>query len=295
MSRGILRGVHDGVITSTSVLVLGSGFSRSVGWLRDEGQVGVGVHLALVGEDPPLTPAREIPTLVDRRGRLPRSWRQLLPKVMAKRIDLADVERELAAQIGAAQDAGLSIDHLNSHQHVHMFPGLREVVVDLAHRFDVPAIRVTRSTGRGPVGRLMRRLATTLERELQADGIAFPGDAAGLDEAGRFDERRMLRALDRFASRRVVGRAVGSSGRGRGRRTASLPLGLPLGRRARRRAVASCAPGHRAPRLPARHLPRSRGDEALRRDVNDARNLRANPGPTTRSAGAVAVRSRAQA
>jgi predicted glycoside hydrolase/deacetylase ChbG (UPF0249 family) len=160
----------------------------------------VGVHLALVGEDPPLSAARDIPTLVDGRGRLPRSWRQLLPRVMAKRIDMADVERELAAQIAAARDAGLTVDHLNSHQHVHMFPGLREVVVDLAHRFDVPAVRVTRAQGHGPVAQLMRRLASTLERELRADGIAFPSAAAGLDQAGRFDERAMLRALERFAT-----------------------------------------------------------------------------------------------
>jgi len=199
VSRGILRGAREGVITSTSVLVLGSGFSRSVGWLHDETPLGVGVHLALVGEDPPLCSARDIPTLVDRRGHLPRSWRHLLPKVMAKRIDAADVERELTAQISAAREAGLTIDHLNSHQHVHMFPGLREVVVDLAHRFDVPAVRVTRTTSRGPVGRMMRRLAATLERELQADGIVFAGAAAGLQEAGRFDETAMLRALDRFA------------------------------------------------------------------------------------------------
>jgi len=210
VSRGILRGMRDGVITSTSVLVLGSGFSRSVGWLRDETTLGVGVHLALVGEDPPLSTARDIPTLVDRHGRLARSWRQLLPRVMTKRIDMADVERELAAQIGAAQDAGLSIDHLDSHQHVHMFPGLREVVVDLAHRFDVPAVRVTRMQGRGPVGRLMRRLAATLERELEADGIAFAGAGAGLDEAGRFEEAALLRVLERFAQADV--RSVELSG-----------------------------------------------------------------------------------
>ena len=203
VSQGILRGVREGVITSTSVLVLGSGFSRSIGWLRDEEAVGVGVHLALVGEDPPLSAASEIPSLVDRRGHLPRSWRQLLPRVMAKRIDLADVERELAAQIATARDGGLVLDHLNSHQHVHMFPGLREVVIDLAHRFDVPAVRVTRTRGRGPVGRLMRRLSRTIERELTADGIAYPAAAAGLDEAGRFDEAAMLRALDRFAALEV--------------------------------------------------------------------------------------------
>jgi predicted glycoside hydrolase/deacetylase ChbG (UPF0249 family) len=204
VSRGILRGVRDGVITSTSVLVLGCGFSRSVGWLRDAGPLGVGVHLALVGEDPPLSSADEIPTLVDRRGRLPRSWRQLLPRVMAKRIDMADVERELVAQISVARDAGLSLDHLNSHQHVHMFPGLRDVVIDLAHRFDVPAVRVTRMCRRGPTGRMMRRLSATLERELQADGIAYPAAAAGLDEAGRFDETMILRALERFAAADVA-------------------------------------------------------------------------------------------
>ncbi len=203
VSQGILRGAREGVITSTSVLVIGSGFTRSVGWLRDEEGIGVGVHLALVGEDPPLSAPSEIPTLVDRRGRLPRSWRQLLPRVMAKRVDLADVERELTAQIATARDSGLALDHLNSHQHVHMFPGLREVVIDLAHRFDISAVRVTRMRGRGPVGRLMRRLSRTIERELTADGIAYPAAAAGLDEAGRFDEAAILRALDRFAGLEV--------------------------------------------------------------------------------------------
>ena len=48
VSRGILRGVREGVVTSTSVLVLGSGFSRSVGWLRDEAPLGVGVHQGTV-------------------------------------------------------------------------------------------------------------------------------------------------------------------------------------------------------------------------------------------------------
>jgi hypothetical protein len=50
----------------------------------------------------------------------------------------------------------------------------------------------------------MRRLAATLERELEADGIAFPGGAAGLDEAGRFDEAALLRVLERFAQADVT-------------------------------------------------------------------------------------------
>jgi chitin disaccharide deacetylase len=200
VSEGILRGFRDGIITSTSVLVLGRGFTRSIGWLAETPGIGTGVHLALVGEDPPLLSAREIPTLVDRRGRLARSWRSLLPRVAARRIDLADVERELAAQVVAVEGAGVTVDHLDSHQHVHMFPGLRRVVVDVAHRFDVPAIRVTRAASRGPSGLLLRRLAATLVDELDADGIAYPLCSTGLDEAGGLDETRLLQVIARFAA-----------------------------------------------------------------------------------------------
>jgi predicted glycoside hydrolase/deacetylase ChbG (UPF0249 family) len=200
VSEGILHGFREGVITSTSVLALGSGFSRSIGWLAETPGIGIGVHLALVGEDPPMLRAAEIPTLVDRRGRLAHSWRRLLPQVAAHRIDLADVERELGAQVAAVEQAGVRVDHLDSHQHVHMFPGLRNVVIDIAHRFDVPAVRVTRAMSRGAAGVLLRRLGRSLQRELDADGLAYPACSAGLDEAGRLDESRLLAVLARLAA-----------------------------------------------------------------------------------------------
>lgn len=195
VSSGILRAHQKGILTSTSVLVLGSGFDASVGWLRDEASLGVGVHLALVGEDPPLLSAAEIPTLVDKRGRLPISWRRLLPLVAARRVDPGDITREFSAQIEAVEGAGLSIDHLDSHQHVHMFPVIREVVVDLAHRHSVPCVRVTRSSGRGVIGRVMARLSGRLERELSLDGLRFTTASAGLDEAGRCDLATTVRAI----------------------------------------------------------------------------------------------------
>ena len=69
ISRGILRGHRDGIITSTSALVRGPAYPTVSGWPADVPSLGVGVHLAAVGEDPPLLSAAEIPTLVGRRGR----------------------------------------------------------------------------------------------------------------------------------------------------------------------------------------------------------------------------------
>jgi predicted glycoside hydrolase/deacetylase ChbG (UPF0249 family) len=205
VSHGILHAHRRGVVTSTSVLALAPGFRTTAPWLRDEESLGVGAHLAAIGEDPPLLTAREIPTLVDRRGRLPESWRRLLPRLLARRVDPADIAREFGAQLDAIRGEGLTVDHLDTHQHLHLWPGVREVVLDLAVREGIPAVRVTRSTSRSIVGATVRRLAARLEREARADGLAFPGDAAGLDEAGRLDTSTALQALDRLAGAHAAG------------------------------------------------------------------------------------------
>jgi chitin disaccharide deacetylase len=200
VSEGILRAHREGVLTSTSVLALAPGFRPSAAALRDCEGIGIGAHLAVVGEDRPLLGPREIPTLVDRHGRLARSWRQLLPRLAARRIDPSDLERELTAQLEAIRGEGLVVDHLDTHQHVHLWPGVREVVLRVACRAGVPAVRVTRSAARSAVGVTVRRLSARLAREARAQGLAFPEHAAGLDEAGRLDLAAAVRAVDRLAA-----------------------------------------------------------------------------------------------
>jgi predicted glycoside hydrolase/deacetylase ChbG (UPF0249 family) len=200
VSEGIVHAHEHGVLTSTSILTLAPAFATTAPRLRSLENIGIGAHLAVVGEDPPLLTAREIPTLVNARGYLPTSWRSLLPLVAARRIDLADVEREWTAQLDAITAMGLTVDHIDSHQHVHVFPGLCDVAIRLARLRGVPAVRLTRSASRGPVGQVMRRLGARFARRAAAAGLRFPDDAAGLDEAGHLDQPTALGALDRLAA-----------------------------------------------------------------------------------------------
>ncbi|MEO7555425.1 MAG: ChbG/HpnK family deacetylase, partial [Acidimicrobiales bacterium] len=133
VSRAVLRAHREGVVTSTSALVLGPAFVATASWLDDVPELGVGAHLAIVGEDPPLLSAREIPSLVDKRGRLRLSWRQLLPRAALGRVDAADVEREMAAQLEALSAAvGASrLTHVDTHQHLHLWPSIGRVVLRL--------------------------------------------------------------------------------------------------------------------------------------------------------------------
>lgn len=195
-SEAILTAHRTGIVTSTSVLTLAPGFATTARWLSDEPSIGVGVHLALVGEDPPLLSASEVPTLVDGRGRLAASWRNLVPRLVSRRVDPADIQRELTAQLDAAKTAGLLIDHLDTHQHLHLWPAVADVVVELAIRFGVPAVRVPRSSRRGPKRAGIRRLARRLETKVRRAGLVTSDISAGLDEAGNGEASSLRATID---------------------------------------------------------------------------------------------------
>ena len=203
VSRAILRAHRDGIVTSTSVLTLSPSFDVSAAWLHDAPRLGTGAHLAAVGEDPPLLSAVEIPTLVDRKGRLWLSWKQFLLRAAAGRIDPDDLRREFAAQIERIQAAGLTIDHFDTHQNLHLWPMVGDVVMDLGAVHDVKVIRITRSAAPTPVGITVRRLAHRLERRCRAQGWTFAHASTGLDEAGHLDLPSMIKALHRLAATRA--------------------------------------------------------------------------------------------
>jgi chitin disaccharide deacetylase len=198
VSRSILDGHHHGIVTSTSVLSLAPGFASTVGWLQDAPALGTGAHLAVVGEDPPLLTAREIPTLVDASGRLPYSWRQFLPRIAARRIDPADLAREFAAQVERITQAGVTVDHFDTHQNLHLWPAVRQAVLDLGDECGVRVIRVTRSHARSAVGGVVSVLARRLERHCDRAGWTYAGASTGLDEAGHLDQAAMITALFRL-------------------------------------------------------------------------------------------------
>ena len=189
-SRGIVEAYRAGILRSTSMLAVAPAFdlAAALATSGDADGLGIGAHLALVGEDPPLLGAGEVPTLVDRRGDFPRSWREFLRRVVARRVDPADVRRELSAQLDRIGGAGVPVTHLDTHQHLHLWPLVRDVVIELAVERGVPALRVPGSRARGPVGTVVRRRAAQLRRAAAGAGLAAPDRFGGLDEGGRLDD-----------------------------------------------------------------------------------------------------------
>jgi chitin disaccharide deacetylase len=201
VSRAVVHAHRAGVVTSTSILAVARSFDFAARQVRDAPALGLGAHLALVGEDPPLLSPREVPTLVDRTGAFPLSWRTVVRRLALRRVDPADVRREFSAQLDRIAGIGVPITHVDTHQHLHLWPSVGRIVVELAAERGIPAVRRPRSARRIGVGTGVRVLSRLLSRRIAVAGLQTTDDYAGLDEAGGVDTATFGRTLDALARR----------------------------------------------------------------------------------------------
>jgi chitin disaccharide deacetylase len=201
VNRAVRRAHLEGIVTSTSLLAVGRAFDDAAAMLRATPTLELGAHLALVGEDPPLLTAREIPSLVDGRGAFPLSYRTVVARGLAGRIDPDDVRRELSAQLDRVREVGVPVTHVDTHQHTHLWPAVGAVVTSLAVERGIAAVRLPRSDARGVIGLGVATLARRLARNLRRSGRVSTDDYAGLDEAGALDASRFAAALSALATR----------------------------------------------------------------------------------------------
>jgi chitin disaccharide deacetylase len=141
VNRGIYEAHTRGIVMSASLMAGGAAFENAVDVARSCPELGVGVHLTLVGGRPVLPP-QEVSTLVDAQGRFCASYPVFLARYLTGRVNLAEVEQELTAQIEKMRLAGIAPTHIDSHQHLHVLPGIGELVLALARRFSIRAIRI---------------------------------------------------------------------------------------------------------------------------------------------------------
>ncbi|WP_346354468.1 ChbG/HpnK family deacetylase [Azotosporobacter soli] len=141
VNQAIRIGHQKGIITSTTIMAGAPAFDDAVLVAKELPQLGVGVHLTLVGEQP-VAAAESVRSLLDETGSFPRQYPQFLQRYLQGRISRAEIMLELAAQIEKVAGSGICITHLDSHQHLHVFPGILEIVLNLAERYAIPALRI---------------------------------------------------------------------------------------------------------------------------------------------------------
>ncbi len=148
---GISAGVNRAIekcftaekITGVSLMPAGGSFSDAVRMLIKAGKTEVGVHFTLVGNFSPCARDKNsVSSLITSQGIFRKNFISFGAGYFAGSISAGHIRTELRSQIKRISDEGLKVTHIDSHEHIHMFPGIFRMVLNIADEFKVPYIRI---------------------------------------------------------------------------------------------------------------------------------------------------------
>nr|MBI3612473.1 hopanoid biosynthesis-associated protein HpnK [Nitrospirota bacterium] len=199
-----------GILTTASLMVGAAAAEDAVSRAKRCPSLKVGLHLVLV-EGRPIMRPQAVPDLVDRQG----EFSSHLVRAGFKFFFGLAVRRQLAleirAQFEAFQKTGLSLDHVNGHNHMHLHPTVLSLILKIGRDFGLKAIRVPyespwlawRTSRKGFAGKLASSLVLgpwlgLLRWRIRRANLRSNEFIFGLHESGAMRLEVVLRMLEQL-------------------------------------------------------------------------------------------------
>ena len=203
INRAVSEAARGGILTAASLMVGAPATTEAVAIARALPALRVGLHVVLT-DGWSVLPPREIPDLVDARGRFTRSMVADAVRAFASARIRRQVAAEIRAQFQAFRATGLELDHVNAHKHFHLHPTLLRLILEIGSEFGIRAVRVpqeplwlARASGTwalvGAV--LLRPWLALMKRQLRARGVIHNDSVFGIACSGNLDEATLLAIL----------------------------------------------------------------------------------------------------
>jgi predicted glycoside hydrolase/deacetylase ChbG (UPF0249 family) len=146
MSRGVNSGItkliKKGILYSFSIFTNGQYAKEAIAIAKKNPEIKIGLHFNITtGKS--ISDYDMLPLLTDSDNNFKCGFIDLCFKVLVHRkAILKEIETELFAQIKYLKQNKLEIDHINSHRHIHVIPGIFNVVSKIAKQNKIPNIRI---------------------------------------------------------------------------------------------------------------------------------------------------------
>lgn len=210
INRAISKGHREGIITSTSLLASGPAFDEAVALAKENPQLGIGIHTCLVGGLEPVSNPKDVPSLLV-NGRFPLTYGEFVKRLASGQIHMQEVYTELERQFTKILETGLSITHVDGHQHLHVLPQLMPIVLTLLKKYKLTKVRIPGeprlfTNGLKDWKRFVEKsvLTETAERAravMVANGIGGTNYFWGMMCGGQLTEERLGMIIHRIAKK----------------------------------------------------------------------------------------------
>jgi len=209
VNRAIVEGNRSGIVTSATLMANAKAFVEATGLVKAQPGLKTGCHVVLI-DGAPLS--ADLPTLANGSSRFRSSLKQFALDAVRKRIAAEEIQRETEAQIRKIQACGITLTHVDSHKHTHMFPQVLRPVLRSARACGVRAVRnpfepwrswphsmVLGSPGlwfRSAAVMAFQMFASDFRRALKEEGMLSTDGTVGIAATGMLDQQILLKILN---------------------------------------------------------------------------------------------------
>jgi len=209
VNRAIVEGNRSGVLTSATIMANAQASAAAVELARAQPGLKTGCHIVLI-DGVPL--AGNLSTLTNGSSRFRSSLKEFAVAAVRKQIAAEEIQREAEAQIRKIQASGITLTHVDSHKHTHMFPQVLRPVLRAARTCGIRAVRNPFEPLRSwPPSMILgtpalwlrsagvlafRMFAGEFQRALKEEGMVSTDGTVGIAATGKLDQKMLLSILN---------------------------------------------------------------------------------------------------
>jgi predicted glycoside hydrolase/deacetylase ChbG (UPF0249 family) len=201
VNRAIGEAGRDAAITSATIMANAPRFQEAVDMTKSTPRLRTGCHVVLIDGEA-ITPG--VVSLAGRDGRFRSSLKDFARAAVRKEISADEVQRETEAQIRKVQAQGITLTHVDSHKHTHMFPHVLRPILRAARACGIFAVRNPfEPLGSWPKGAMVRApglwlrsagvltfrmFARAFDRAIRDEGIFTTDGTVGIAVTGKLNQ-----------------------------------------------------------------------------------------------------------
>jgi chitin disaccharide deacetylase len=141
VNEAIIEAHRHGILTTASLMVGADAAADAIERAKQVPTLKVGLHVVLV-EGRSILPPGAIPDLVDLHGEFSSHPARAGFKYALRPGIRRQLEAEIRAQFEAFRNTGLALDHVDSHNHLHLHPRILSLILEVGRDYRMPAVRL---------------------------------------------------------------------------------------------------------------------------------------------------------
>jgi hopanoid biosynthesis associated protein HpnK len=204
VNRAIVAANSSGIVTSATLMANAKAALAAQDLAKSQPGLKTGCHVVLIDGAPLAT---NLPSLTNGCSVFRTSLKQFALDAVRKKISADEIQREVETQISKIQAFGVTLTHVDSHKHTHMFPHILRPILRAAKACGIRAVRnpfepfrtatvgVPKLWMRSAGVMAFQMFAAEFRRAIKEEGMISTDGTVGIAVTGKLDQQILLRIL----------------------------------------------------------------------------------------------------